>query len=181
MFGQFFVEPEPDVLLEPEEEPEEPDEPELVLPDPEFPVLVDGVVVDGVVVEEPELDEFEVAVAPELPVVLEVVAALATRAPPARRPEASAPVASAVRRRIFMGGRPFVCVLHPPIRAGTAQAAPGTCGWAQNHVGAWKESLDDQVTIHRNAGVTCPRAPGSAAARSACRRGSSGGWSAGSG
>ena len=108
MFGQFFVELEPDVLLEPEEEPDEPDEPELVLPDPEFPVLVDGVVVDGVVVEEPELDEFEVAVAPELPVVLEVVAALATRAPPARRPEANAPVASAVRRRIFMGGSPFV-------------------------------------------------------------------------
>jgi hypothetical protein len=111
MFGQFFVEPEPDVLLEPEDEPEEPDEPdepdepELVLPDPEFPVLVDGVVVDGVVVEEPELDEFE---APELPVVLEVVAALATRAPPARRPEASAPVPSAVRRRIFMAGSPFV-------------------------------------------------------------------------
>ena len=108
MFGQFFVELEPDALLEPEEEPDEPEEPELVLLDPEFPVLVDGVVVDGVVVEEPELDEFEVAVAPELPVVLEVVAALATRAPPARRPEARAPVASAVRTRIFIGGSPFV-------------------------------------------------------------------------
>jgi len=70
------------------------DDPELVLLDPEFPVLE---LVDGV-----ELDEFVVELVPELPVVLDVVAALATNAPPARRPDVSAPMASTLRRRICM-------------------------------------------------------------------------------
>ena len=60
-------------------------------------VLVDGVVVD----------ELEVALVPELPVVVEVVAALATNAPPVRSPALSAPTASTLRRRICMGGVPF--------------------------------------------------------------------------
>jgi hypothetical protein len=97
MLGQLWVEPVPDpeVELEPEEVP---DEPELLL-EPELPVLV---LVDGVVV-----DELEVAAVPELPVVVEVVAALATNAPPVRSPALSAPTASTLRRRICMGGVPF--------------------------------------------------------------------------
>jgi hypothetical protein len=86
MLGQLCVEPEPEELLE---------DPELVLPVPEFPELVPD---DGVVV-----DALEVELEPELPVVVEVVAALATSAPPARRPELSAPMASTLRRRICMG------------------------------------------------------------------------------
>jgi hypothetical protein len=96
MFGQLWVdvEPEPELELEPEELLEDP---ELVLPEPEFPevVLDEGVVVEAFEVEvEPE---------PELPVVVEVVAALATSAPPANRPEVNAPMASTLRRRICMG------------------------------------------------------------------------------
>ncbi len=72
--------------------------PELLL-DPELPLLV---LVDGVVV-----DELEAALVPELPVVVEVVAALATNAPPVRSPALSAPTASTLRRRICMGGVPF--------------------------------------------------------------------------
>ncbi len=90
MFGQLWVEPEPE--LDPEEVLEDP---EFVLPEEELPELVpdDGVVVEGL----------EVELEPELPVVVEVVAALATSAPPARRPEVSAPMASTLRRRICMG------------------------------------------------------------------------------
>jgi len=92
MSGQLCVEPEPDPVLE--LEPEDVlGEPELVLLDP-FPVLV---LVDGVVVE----------LVPELPVVVEVVAALATSAPPVTSPVVSAPTASTLRRRICMGGLPF--------------------------------------------------------------------------
>ncbi len=92
MFGQLWVElePEPELELEPEELLEDP---ELELPDPELPELVLGA---GVV------DELDVELEPELPVVVEVVAALATSAPPARRPEVSAPMASTLRRRICM-------------------------------------------------------------------------------
>jgi hypothetical protein len=98
MSGQLCVEPEPDPVLE--LEPEDVlDEPELVLLDPEFPVLV---LVDGVVV-----DELDVELVPELPVVVEVVAALATSAPPVTSPVVSAPMASTLRRRICMGGLPF--------------------------------------------------------------------------
>ena len=93
MLGQLWVEPEPDPVLEPEPE-DVLGEPELALLDPEFPVLVlaDGVVVEGV---------------PELPVVVDVVAALATSAPPVTSPVVSAPMASTLRRRICMGGLPF--------------------------------------------------------------------------
>jgi len=76
MFGQFLVEPEPED------------------PDPVLPALEPD---DGVVVElELDVEEFDVElvpVLPELPVVADVVAALATSAPPARRPDVSAPVA----------------------------------------------------------------------------------------
>ena len=86
MLGQFCLELEP----EPEEVPEEPELvlpepvlPEPVLPEPELPVLEldDGAVVDELLVEP----------VPELPVEVDVVAALATNAPPATRPEVSAP------------------------------------------------------------------------------------------
>ena len=98
MFGQLWVEPEPD--------PEDVlDEPELVPLEPEVPLFV---LVDGVVVEELEAEELDVESVPELPVVLDVVAALATSAPPARRPEVSALMASTLRRRICIGGLPFV-------------------------------------------------------------------------
>ncbi len=97
MLGQLWVEPEP-VELEPVEP--ELDEPELVLLDPVgVLVLEDGVAVDELVPEVP-LD-------PVFP-VLEVVAALATNAPPARRPEVSAPMASTLRRRICMTVLPFI-------------------------------------------------------------------------
>jgi hypothetical protein len=86
MFGQFFVDPDPE--LEPVPEPElelepllvdefeedEPVFPEAVVPEPVVPVF--------------ELDDDGVVVA-------DVVAALATSAPPATRPEVSAPTASA--------------------------------------------------------------------------------------
>ncbi len=94
MLGQLWVEPEPDPV-DPELEPDDVlDDPEPVLLDPEVPLLEldDGVEVDGFVVE----------LVPEVPVVLDVVAALATNAPPARRPVVSAPMASTFRRRICM-------------------------------------------------------------------------------
>jgi hypothetical protein len=91
ILGQLCVEPEPDPLLEPEDVL---GELELVLLDPEFPVLV-------------LVDEVDVELVPELPVVVEVVAALATSAPPVTSPVVSAPMASTLRRRICMGGLPF--------------------------------------------------------------------------
>ncbi len=99
MLGQFLVEPEPELV-----------------PDPELPVLerVDGVVVD----------EFELV--PELPVVVDVVAAVAASAPPATRPDVSAPMATTLRSRICMPVCPFVCVERRPVRAGTADGAPWT-------------------------------------------------------
>ena len=120
MLGQLWVEPEPELELDPldpelELEPEpELDEPLLVLPDPVFPVLDPD---DGVVVEEPEVEselEVELEPVPVLP-VLDVVAALATSAPPAKRPVVSAPIASTLRRRICMGCCPFhSCVAPAP-------------------------------------------------------------------
>ena len=85
MLGQFFVE------LDPELEP-----------DPDVPELVVG----GAVVEA-ELDEVPLELVPLLPVpepdVVElVVAALATSAPPPTSPAVRAPMASALRRRIFI-------------------------------------------------------------------------------
>jgi hypothetical protein len=97
MSGQFFVEPVPGLVVEPEDEPEEPEEPEV-------PVL-------GLEVE-PEPPE------PELEVVVDVVAASATNAPPTTRPEVKAPMASALRicRCMVVA---FRLVLHPPIGRAT--------------------------------------------------------------
>jgi len=92
------------------------EEPELELLEPEFPVpeLDDGV----------EVDELDVEPEPELPVVVDVVAALATNAPPATRPEVSAPMASTFRRRIFIGIITLSSrVERQPIRAGTTHGA----------------------------------------------------------
>ena len=97
MFGQFLVEPDP----EPEPELELEPEPEL---EPELPLFE---LDDGVVVEEPD-DEL----VPEFPEV-DVVAALATSAPPARSPEVSAPTARTLRKRMCMAGEPF-CVSAAP-------------------------------------------------------------------
>ena len=97
MLGQFLVELDPE--LEPELDPEPVDEFEELEPD------------DGVVVEELDVEELEVEpvpVLPELPVVVDVVAALATSAPPATRPDVSAPMASTLRRRICMSVCPFL-------------------------------------------------------------------------
>jgi hypothetical protein len=82
MLGQFWVEPE--LELEPE--------PEL---EPELELFEDE---DGVVV-------VDVEPVPELPE--DVVAALATNAPPVSSPVVSAPMASTLRRRIFMDVLPF--------------------------------------------------------------------------
>ena len=100
MLGQFLVEPEPEPELElPElDEPElELLEPELVLPELEVPVLpvLELLLDDGVLVEEPELELV-------LGVELDVVAALATNAPPATRPVVNAAVASTLRKRMCM-------------------------------------------------------------------------------
>jgi hypothetical protein len=96
MSGQFLVEPElepdPELELEPEDELEEPD-----------PVLPVFELEDGAVVDELEL-------VPEFPVVVDVVAALATSAPPARSPEVSAPTARTLRKRICMACLALSCV-----------------------------------------------------------------------
>jgi hypothetical protein len=118
MLGQFRVEPEPELELEPEDVPEEPEPvlPEPVLAEPVLPVLELDV---GAVV-----DELPVEPVPELPVVVDVVAALATSAPPATRPEVSAPTASTLRARIFMVVALSSRAERPPIRAGTTHGAP---------------------------------------------------------
>jgi hypothetical protein len=77
MSGQFLVEPEAEPV-----------------PEPELPVLE---LDEGEVVE-----EFELEVEPGLSVVVDVVAALAASAPPARSPDVSAPMARTLRRRICM-------------------------------------------------------------------------------
>ena len=51
-----------------------------------------------------EFDVELVPVFPELPVDVDVVAAVATRVPPATRPDVSAPAASTLRRRICIVG-----------------------------------------------------------------------------
>jgi hypothetical protein len=108
MFGQFLVEPLPELELEPEPEPvlEEP-EPEPVLLDPVFDVLE---LDDGVVVE-----ELVLALEPVVPVLdVAVVAASATSAPPASSPVVSAPMANTLRSRSFMVvALSFVCCTHP--------------------------------------------------------------------
>ena len=108
------VEPEPDAL-----EPDDPDDPEPVLLDPEFELLEPD---EGVVVE-------EFVLAPELvePVdpVFEVVAALATSAPPVTSPAVNAPVASTLRNRILIGCLPFVGAMRHPVRGGLHTMRPG--------------------------------------------------------
>ena len=121
MFGQFLVEPEP----EPEPDPEL--EPELPLFEPD----------EGVVVEEPD-DEL----VPEFPEVeVEVVAALATSAPPARSPEVSAPTARTLRKRMCMAGMPF-CLFPVPspcepvrqtVRSGSVRDRRVTWAGATSH------------------------------------------------
>ena len=102
MSGQFLVEPDPELELEPDDELDEPD------PEPPVPVLPEFELEleDGVVVDELEL-------APEFPVVVDVVAALATSAPPARSPDVSAPTARTLRKRICMACRALSCHVSP--------------------------------------------------------------------
>jgi hypothetical protein len=138
MLGQFWVELELPVLPElPELELElEPDEPEVLLvPEPEFPEADVFGVLEEVELVEPEPD------------VVDVVAALATNAPPATRPEASAPVAMTLRNRICMdvalsrsGGAPA----HLSERL---HGATPTCGRAHIDIGACAELRDDSMTI----------------------------------
>jgi hypothetical protein len=87
MFGRFLVEPELEL------------EPELLLLDLD----------EGVVLEEPDAE-----LVPELPVVVDVVAASAAKAPPARGPEVSAPTAGTLRKRMCMALCPFVSLLRRP-------------------------------------------------------------------
>jgi hypothetical protein len=155
MFGQLWVvEPEPE-LLELELEPDElPDVPVPLLADPLLPVLEEDDVPEPVAA----LDVPEVELEPELPVV-DVVAALATSAPPARSPEVSAPTATALRSRMCMGICPFVSVLHRPVRTGTTHPAPRNLGSAQNDVGACEQFLDKRVTIYRRGGSVVTAGP----------------------
>jgi hypothetical protein len=125
MSGQFLVELEPELELEPDPV-DELEEPEPVLPAPD---LDDGVVVEGLAVE--EFDVELVPVFPELPVVVDVVAALATNAPPAMRPDVSAPVARTLRRRICMGvpflsWRRSIRTGAPRVRSGSECSRRGT-------------------------------------------------------
>ncbi len=97
MFGQFLVELEPEFELEPDPEPvDELEDPVAVPPEPVLPVFE----LDNGAGEELELE-------PELPVVVDVVAALATSAPPATRPDVNAPTARTLRSRICMAVVPF--------------------------------------------------------------------------
>ena len=129
MSGQFLVEREPELEPELELEPEPADEleePESVLPAPDPD---DGAVVDWLAVE--ELDVELVPVFPEPPDVVDVVAASATNAPPAMRPDVSAPVARTLRRRICMG-MPFLFGAGPfePVLLG---CAPDLSAAAEGH------------------------------------------------
>jgi hypothetical protein len=137
MLGQLRVEPEPEL--------DEPllDDPVLELPEPELPLLDDGVVVEELEDEEPELE-----LEPVFPVV-DVVAALAASAPPAKRPEVSAPTATTLRKRSCMGSCPFLWCHDRSHRAGTAHPAPVTCGAPHSDRSASVELVDDPMTIHR--------------------------------
>ena len=116
MSGQFLVEPDPELELE-----------------PEVPLLgLD----EGVVAEVPDVEPL-----PELPVAVDVVAASATSAPPARRPDVSAPTARTLRRRICIGVLPF-CVLGAPapcepvvqtLRSGSERSRRATWTGAPSH------------------------------------------------
>lgn len=155
MSGQLWVEPEPELEPDPELLPDPelvlPDDPELVLLDPEFPVLV---LVEGVLVE-----ELDVELDPELPVVLEVVAALATKALPATRPDVSAPMARTLRKRICMGGLPFHVVCCAARSGRRSKIAPRTLVRQQSDIGVCEEQCGECVTIHRKGGIKRVRVP----------------------
>ena len=77
----------------------------------------------------------DVELAARVPVEVDVVAALATSAPPARRPEVSAPTARTLRKRICMAVVPFSCLCSAgPVRAGTADSALRICARPQSDV-----------------------------------------------
>jgi hypothetical protein len=114
MSGQFLVDLEPVFELEPELDPEVP------LPE----------VDEGVVAELPD-DELELV--PELPVVVDVVAALATRAPPATRPDVNAPTARTLRRRICMVFCPSVSLRRPRVSRYRRRCAPDLSAAAERH------------------------------------------------
>ena len=136
MLGQFLVEPElelelPELELELELEP-------LVLP--VFELLDDGAVADEPVLElEPEL---------LLGVELDVVAALATNAPPATRPVVNAPMASTLRKRMCMDDCLSSLVKRLPFGRYGQPAIP-ICAREQSGLGEWVESPYDSVTILR--------------------------------
>lgn len=121
MSGQFFVvlEPEPELELEPE--PDVPDELEPVDPepvDPEVPELLDD--------DDMPLELVPLVPVPEPDVVGLEVAALATSAPPPTSPAVRAPVASALRRRIFMSVMcPFSRVIPTPSGRARHSVRPG--------------------------------------------------------
>jgi hypothetical protein len=95
----------------------EPDEPEVLLvPEPEFPEADVLGVLEEVELVEPEPD------------VVDVVAALATNAPPATRPEASAPLAMTLRNRICMNVALSGLVVHPLTRASASMVRPRPVG-----------------------------------------------------
>jgi hypothetical protein len=153
MFGQLWVEPEPELELDPELVPE----PELAPPEPEFPLLV---LVEGVLVE-----ELDVELDPELPVVLGVVAALATKALPAKRPDVSAPMASTLRGRICMSGFPFKLSVVSDRSGQRSKVAPRTLVRAESDIGGCEELRGERVTIHRKGSAKRRRARRSDAAR----------------
>jgi hypothetical protein len=181
MLRQFLeeLEPVPELELPELDEPElELLEPELVPPELEVPVLpvLEPPLDDGVLVEEPEVELV-------LGVELDVVAALATNAPPATRPVVNAPRASTLRKRMCMDDCLSLLVKRLPF-GGYRQPAIPTCAGAQSDIGGWVELPCEWVTILRKPRRSRRprgywRAPGSAGARSACTRGSSEGWSAG--
>jgi hypothetical protein len=117
MLGQFFVEPELE-LLEPE--PDELEDPELALLDPVLELL-ELFELDGVVV----VEELVPVLEPVVPVLDElVVAASATSAPPVTRPVVSAPIANTFRSRIFMVAVLSLHVRCRPVRSGSHTLRP---------------------------------------------------------
>jgi hypothetical protein len=127
-----------------------------VEPDPELDVL------DPEPVPELELDEPVLVLPDPVLEVVDVVAALAASAPPAKSPAESALTARTLRKRMCMTCCPFVCgvlcgvVCTGPLRTGTAHVAPPTCGVPQSERSALVELLDDPMTIHRCPRRLCP-------------------------
>jgi hypothetical protein len=138
MFGQFLVDPELELEPEPVLEPFEPFELfELpVLPELELAVLLEPDVPDVVLVlVDPEFPVDEVVppvevveLVPEPDVEPAVVAAFATTAPPATRPEASAPTASTLRKRMCIDVALSRSVLRPLTRTDSDSLRPRPVG-----------------------------------------------------